>query len=235
MPPFFIESEFSTLHLFRAPPSSYNQTTQSTHPLGGSTQSPEAKRAGFVSALKFAKALACGYSEAAGFIVLTEPSPWSFSLLLCCGARLVDAASARCVPRPRGCAHSAVPLGHTHPVPVGSPSAERAERAATGGGDDSSTASASCAQGAGPCTRLCPHSSSARHAPPYQQQQRHAATASGAGRRLLSTTKASAPPRRRRLPPPCGFSHRGSRERQRQWHTRDGTRTAARLRRGLLA
>ena len=33
----------------------------------------------------------------------------------------------------------------------------------------------------------------------------------------------------------CGFSHRGSRERQRQWHTRDGTRTAARLRRGLLA
>ena len=66
------------------------------------------------------KAVACGYSEGAGFVVLTEPSPFVVPFCSACGARLVDAASASCVPGPRGCAHSAVlgwatnlPLAHT--------------------------------------------------------------------------------------------------------------------------
>ena len=38
------------------------------------------------------KALACGYSEDAGFVVLTEPSPWPLALLL----------RVRCTTRQRG-------------------------------------------------------------------------------------------------------------------------------------
>ena len=59
------------------------------------------------------KAVACGYCESAGFVVLTEPSPWPLALLLLCGARLVDAAVVRYVPGPRGRAHCLCSrLGH---------------------------------------------------------------------------------------------------------------------------
>ena len=60
------------------------------------------------------KAVACGYSEGAGFVVLTEPSPFSLAVPFCSTpGRPVDAALARCVPGPdlaRGCAHLAASL-----------------------------------------------------------------------------------------------------------------------------
>ena len=157
----------------------------------------------------FAKAIACGYYEGAGFACSNgtplAPSPRSSPW------RRIHLSDGVRGP-PLG-VYSGVPGAGVRwlcPLALSCQTQQRPSALRRcPGGDDSSTASASCVRGAGPCTRLCPHSSSARHAPPYQQQQRHAATASGAGRRLLSTTKASAPPRRRRLPPPCGFSHRG--------------------------
>ena len=70
VPPFFIESEFRTLHLFRAPPSLItNNQTQSTHPSGGSKPKPGGKTCGFcLGAANLPKAVACGYSEGAGFV-----------------------------------------------------------------------------------------------------------------------------------------------------------------------
>ena len=123
VPPFFTESEFRTLHLFRAPPSLITKQPNRPTLRGGSTQSPEAKRAGFVSALKFAKAVACGYSEGAGFVVLTEPSPWPLALLLwvrCTTRRRGDGEVCPRAPRvcALGCLYSR--LGHhwhTQPGP----------------------------------------------------------------------------------------------------------------------
>ena len=51
VPPFFTESEFRTLHLFRAPPSLItNNPNPIDPPFGWVESKPEAKRAGFVSA-----------------------------------------------------------------------------------------------------------------------------------------------------------------------------------------
>ena len=151
--------------------------TQSTHPSGGSTQSPEAKRAGFVSALQICEAVACGYSEGAGFIVLTElPSP-----------RLPAPPVAPHPPlRRRPWALARRLLGRDPGVAPPTVVSNKLQRP-----------SAHCDVGAAatprwrrrgvqwaqrPCTRLC------RFVPtparpvtsPYQQQQRHAATASSA-------------------------------------------------------
>ena len=54
------------------------------------------------------KAVACGYCEGAGFVVLTEPSPWPLALLLWvrCTTRRRGVGEL-CPSRPRGCAHSA--------------------------------------------------------------------------------------------------------------------------------
>ena len=122
VPPFFIESEFRTLHLFRAPPS-YNPITKPNRPTLRVGR-PKARRQN-VRVLSrrsnLPKAVACGYSEGAGFVVLTEPSP---SLLPCPSApHLGDPSTRRreVCPRRRGrCVHSAVlgwatnlPLAHT--------------------------------------------------------------------------------------------------------------------------
>ena len=168
--------------------------------------------------------------------VLTEPSP-SFTVLFCATrGRPVDAASARRVPGRRGCAHSAVPLGQSHSpgasrVPFGRRPGQRRDDG-VGGGHSSV---ARCATGAEPVhSAVSPHSARPVHVPPPSAAGAGAATASGAGRRLLPTASASAPPRRRGLLPPCGFSHRARGKMALLWRTRDGTSTAARLRRGLL-
>ena len=124
-------------------------------------------------------------------------------------------------PRPRGCAHSAVPLGHTHPVPVGSPSlgAAATPRWRRRG--------VSVAQR--PCTRLAVSPlqlGPSRPTPPSATAEAGAATASGAGRRLVPTASASAP---RALLPPCGFSHRDT---QRQWALLADNETAQALQHG---
>ena len=149
VPPFFIESEFRTLHLFRAPPSSYNQTTQSTHPSGGSTPKPGGKTCGFcLGAANLPKAVACGYSEGAGFTVSNRTLPLFYRALLRHTWATRRRGDGELCPRPRGCAHSAVPLGSHSPgasrVPISrGPSALR-----RGGGGHSSMASASCVRGA---------------------------------------------------------------------------------------
>ena len=149
VPPFFTESEFRTLHLFRAPPSSYNQSTKPNRPTLRVGR-PKARRQN-VRVLSrrsnLPKAVACGYSEGAGFVVLTElpwprpPAPpvaphpplrgrpWALSRFLLGrpGRRcaLVCPLALSCQTQQR-------------------PSALRR----CSGGDDSSTASASCVRGA---------------------------------------------------------------------------------------
>ena len=74
VPPFFIESEFRTLHLFRAPPSLItNQPNPIAPPFGWVDPKPGGKTCGFcLGAANLPKAVACGYYEGAGFVVLTE-------------------------------------------------------------------------------------------------------------------------------------------------------------------
>ena len=151
--------------------------TQSTHPSGGSKPKPGGKTCGFcLGAANLPKGVACGYSEGAGFIVLTE-LPWPRLPLLPVAPhpplrRRPRALARRVLGRPGcRCALALSTVSQTQQRP----SALRR----CSGGDDSSTASASCVRGAGPCTRLCPHSSSARHVPP----PRSAAAEAGAARR----------------------------------------------------
>ena len=64
---------------------------------------------------KFAKAVACGYSEGAGFVVLTEPSPLLCRPFCATRGRPVEAALASRGPGPEG-VNSAVSQA-THPNP----------------------------------------------------------------------------------------------------------------------
>ena len=102
------------------------------------------------------------------------------------------------------------------------------------GGGDSSTASASCIRGAEAAawpraagTQLGPFTSHPQQQQRQARRRRRAATTplDGVGERS---------PARRRLLPPCGFSHRARGNGALLWRTRDGTSTAARLRRRLL-
>ena len=179
------------------------------------------------------KAVACGYSEGAGFVVLTEPSPWPLALLLLCGARLVDAAVVRYVPGPRGCALGCV-SGYTTPQPrlVAAPPQQRPRRdgvgAATTPPDGAGTVRSQSTWALGAACQV------GRPRAISRGRKKRAATASGAGRRLLSTTKTSAPPRRRRLAAAlCGFSHRGRGKMALLWRE-TAQELQARLRRGLL-
>ena len=144
------------------------------------------------------KTVACGYSEGAGFVVLTEPS------LLFAGRSAPHVGDPstrrlRAVPQaPRAlCALGCLRLGHqpatgTHQL---GPSAEATATAS--GADDSSRRRRQGGVPAHLSTGGClPSRPSAGH---LQGRKMRAATASGAGRRHLSTTKTSAPPRRRRL------------------------------------
>ena len=165
---------------------------------------------------KFAKAVACGYSEGAGFACSNGTLLLLPAALCSTRGRPVDLAMASCVQDPRvSCALGCASWGHRlSPVPVGSPLAGGRARCDVGAAAATRRWRRGGVQGAQrPCTRLWTTLSSARHVPPpTSSREAGAATASGAGRRLLPTTKTSAPPARatsRLLP----FSHRG-----RQWH-----------------
>ena len=224
------------------------------------------------------KAIACGYYEGAGFACSNgtplapspRSSPWR-RIHLSDGVRGPSLGVCSGVP---GAAPSTVvsnkqqrPSAHCD---VGAAATPRWRRLGV-----------SVAQR--PCTRLCPHSSSARHVPPLSAtaearcdgverlpttpldgagtvgaqvtwaqglchtgvgrpqaicrgQSERAATASGAGRRLLPTPSASAPPARATAAAALWLQPQRARGKMALlWRTRDGTRTAARLRRRLLA
>ena len=167
--------------------------------------------------------------------VLTEPSPLPCPSALCAVHDSWTRRWRAVSPGAEGVRTRLCLWGHRlSPVPVGSPSAGGGARCDVGAAATPRWRRRGVQGAQRPCTRLWTTLSSARHVPPpTSSREAGAATASGAGRRLLPTTKTSAPPRRRRLLPPCGFSHRGAMALL--WRTRDGTSTAARLRRRLLA
>ena len=181
------------------------------------------------------KAVACGYSEGAGFFVLTEPFPWPLALLLCvrCTTRRRGVGEL-CSGAPRPCALGCLytrlpPLAHTQAGPSAQPRRDGVA-AATSPRDGVGRVGSQSAWALGAACQV------GRPRAISRGRKKRAATASGAGRRLLSTTKTSAPPRRRRLAAAlCGFSHRGRGKMALLWRTRDGTSTAARLRRRQLA
>ena len=131
VPPFFIESEFRTLHLFRAPPSLITkQPNRPTLRVGR----PKARRQN-VRVLSrrsnLPKAVACGYSEGAGFAVLTEPCAWPLALLRLMGDDSSTRRRRAVSQAPRvSCALGCLRLGHqpatgTHQL---GPSAEATPR-----------------------------------------------------------------------------------------------------------
>ena len=110
------------------------------------------------------KAVACGYSEGAGFVVLTEPSLASAGRS---APHLRDPSTRRwraVSPGPRGCAHS----GCAYSARCRSgPHQQEAERAATWGRRPLLDGVGEVCKGAQrPCTRLWTTLSSARHVPP---------------------------------------------------------------------
>ena len=108
---------------------------------------PGGKTCGFcLGAANLPKAVACGYYEGAGFVVLTEPSPWPFALLLCvrCTTRRRGVGEL-CPQAPRPCA-----LGCVFVSPGASrvPISRRPSALRRGGGGHSSMASGRCVRGA---------------------------------------------------------------------------------------
>ena len=172
------------------------------------------------------KAVACGYSEGAGFAVLTEPSPLRF-----CSVRATTrrgGVGELSVQAPRPCARLAVSASDLRLSPVAGPTSRGTPRRRRGG-DESSRRHR---QGGVPvCLALLPLPGRPRAI--SRGRKMRAATASGAGRRLLATASASASPRRQRLPP-CGFSHRGRGNGTAVAHARRHKALQARLRRRLL-
>ena len=155
---------------------------------------------------KFAKAVACGYPEGAGFVVLTEPSS-SCRPLCATRGRPVDAALARYGPGPEGvrtrlCLWVTLTRCQSGPHQQRGPSALRRGVATTLRRRRRAVPRAQDrALGCVP-TPARPVTS-----PPISNSSDGVER-----RRLLSTTKTSAPPRRRRLRRlrPCGFSHSSS-------------------------
>jgi hypothetical protein len=167
----------------------------------------------------------CGFCRSNGTLplVLCPSAP--------CGRRLVDAALARYVPGPEA-VHSAVSLRSHSPVPVGSPSAGGRTRY-VGGGGHSSMASASCAR----ARTLCSPGPHYKLVGLARRRALHPPAAE-AGARRRRRVQAEDSSRRRRALPRAGDGCADLWFQQGQtmallWRTRDGTRTAARLRRGL--
>ena len=179
------------------------------------------------------KAVACGYCESAGFVVLTEPSPWPLALLLLCGARLVDAAVVRYVPRRRGRAHCLCSrLGH---LPL-APNPAHQQRPRLDGVGAATTPPDGIGMVWGPSLLGhwgLPAKSAVRG--PSAEAEKSARRRRRAPKTPLDDQDERSPARATAAAAFCGFSHRG----QRQWGTADNEtaqdRPAARLRRGLLA
>ena len=131
------------------------------------------------------KAVACGYYEGAGFVVLTEPSPLSFALLLWvrCTTRRRGVGEV-CSQAPRGCAHSAVPLGSLTVTHTQSgPHQQEAERAATWGRWPLLDGVGEVCKGRrGHVTRAAGHSARPVTSP-HQQERSRQARGDGVGRR----------------------------------------------------
>ena len=142
---------------------------------------------------KFAKAVACGYSEGAGFVVLTEPS---FSCRPFCSThgRPVDAALTRCVPRRRARAHSAVPLGSHSPGASRVPFSRRPGQRRDDGVGGGHSSVARCATGAEPVHSAVSHTQLGPFTSHPHQQQRQAR------RRRRGPAEDSSRRRRRALP-----------------------------------
>ena len=176
------------------------------------------------------KAVACGYSEGAGFVVLTEPFPLALGPSALCvrcttPRRGVGEACRRATsPCALGCASE---LTLTR-CPVGSPSAGGRARCDVGAAAIPRWRRRGVSVAQRPCTRLCPTLSSARSRPTPSAAE---ARCDGVGRRRhLSTTKTSAPPRRHGWRRSLGLvvSVTG----QRQWHCCGARETTQALQHG---
>ena len=165
-------------------------------------------------------------------LFLTEPSP-SFTVLFCATpGRPVDAAMASCLPGPEGVRTRLCLWDHTHPVPVGSPSAGGRARCDVGAVATPRWRRRAVSVAQRPRE---PGSwlSSARpvHVPP-PTSSREADTR----RRRRVPAEDSSRRRRRTLPragdgslPTCGFSHRGP---EAKWHCCGARETAQELQHG---
>ena len=141
VPPFFTESEFRTLHLFRAPPSLITKQPNRPTLRVGRPQSPEAKRAGFVSAPQICKGRSVRVFRGCGFCRSNGTLPLFLGPSAPCGRLLVTAAS-RGVSRGAEAvrtrlAVSASDLRLSPVALVGVPPAEATPRRRRGGGDSS--------------------------------------------------------------------------------------------------
>ena len=129
----------------------------------------------------FAKAIACGYYEGAGFACSNGTLPCFCRPFCSTPGRPVDAAVASCLPRaPRVCT---LRLCILSPVPVGSPSAGSRARCDVGAAATPRWRRRGVQGAQRPCTRLCRFvpTRSARHVPPYQATAE--ARCDGVGRR----------------------------------------------------
>ena len=182
---------------------------------------------------KFAQGRSVRVFRGCGFYRSNGTLPLALCPSAPCGRRLVEAASASCVSRRRGRAHSAASTRLGHPLAhQPGPSAEPRR--------DGVGASASPPDGAGRVGSQSTwhwgalHSRAGRPRGISRGRKKRAATASSAGRRLPRRPRRALPRAGDGWLPPCGFSHRAE-AMALLWRTRDGTSTAARLRRGLLA